>query len=260
MPYPELSRAEAKRLRALRQRANREEEGLFLAEGVRVVEELLRSRIVLRSAVVSPTLEDTDRGRQLAKELAARVTVHMTPAAELRQIADTETPQGVVAVAVTPRAQLPAEAPSITVVLDAIQDPGNFGTVLRSAVAFGAGLVITLPGTVDAWNAKSVRSAAGSAFHVPIVAATLPQLKAWCERSDVALWGAAADGVGIRTLLAERPARVALVLGNEGAGLSAGVRALLHQTVALEMRGLAESLNAGVAGGILLYLLGEDVS
>ncbi|MEO5511273.1 MAG: RNA methyltransferase [Longimicrobiales bacterium] len=256
MPHSELSRAEAKRLRALRQRSQREQEGLFLAEGIRVVEELLLSGIVLRSAVVTTSLEDTDRGRQIANELAARVTVYTAAESELKQIADTETPQGVIVCAVTPRAQLPPVAPQMTLVLDAIQDPGNFGTLLRSAVAFGAGLVITLPGTVDAWNGKSIRAAAGTSFHVPIVPAALKEVEDWSRQHGIALWGAAADGESIRAMPYQE--HVAIVMGNEGAGLSSGARSILHQTVALPMRGRAESLNAGVAGGILMYLLSEQ--
>jgi RNA methyltransferase, TrmH family len=256
MTYPDLSRAEAKRLRALRQRANREEEGLFLAEGIRVVEELLQSRVVLRSAVVSDSLEDSDRGRQVAMELSARVPVYRATENELRQLADTETPQGVIACAVTPRANLQADAPAMTLVLDAIQDPGNFGTLLRSAVAFGAGLIVTLPGTVDPWNSKTIRAGAGTGFHVPIAGATVEELKSWSAREDVVLWGAAAEGVDVHSLT--RPPRVALVMGNEGSGLSKATRAVLHKTIALQMSGRAESLNAGVAGGILLYLLSGE--
>jgi TrmH family RNA methyltransferase len=258
MSQNELSRAEAKRLRSLRQRSNREEEGLFLAEGVRVVEELLSSPIVLRTALVSPSLADNPRGRSIATELDARTTLYRVSETELKQIADTETPQGVVVSAIIPRAKLPAEPPRITVVLDGIQDPGNFGTLLRSAVAFGAGLVITLPGTVEAWNGKSIRAAAGTSFQVPIVACDVKTLERWRTDAGVSLWGAAADGSSIRSV--RQPRHVALVLGNEGSGLRSDVRGILDQTVALKMKGRAESLNAGVAGGILLYLLSEETA
>src|SRR5688572_6319298 len=96
MPRQDLTRAEAKRLRQLQQRAHRESEKLFLVEGIRVVEELLASQIVLRSAVVSPSLEDSPRGRDLASALEKRTTVYATSDVELRQISDTETPQGVI--------------------------------------------------------------------------------------------------------------------------------------------------------------------
>jgi TrmH family RNA methyltransferase len=257
MSPDQLSRAEAKQLRALRQRANREAEGLFLAEGIRVVEELLKSRIVLRTALIAPSLEDSPRGRSVALELDARCRTFRVSEAEIAQFADTETPQGVVVSAVIPRASLPTTAPRLTLVLDGIQDPGNFGTLLRSAAAFGAGLAVTLPGTVDAWNGKSIRSAAGTSFQIPIAAADVNGLRKWCSECDVKLWGAAADGASIRSV--ERPERVALVLGNEGAGLRKDTRAALDRTIALPMRGRAESLNAGVAGGIILYLLGEEL-
>jgi TrmH family RNA methyltransferase len=251
-----LSRAEAKQLRGLRQRGNRESEGLFLAEGVRVVEELLRSKVVLRTALVSPSLEDNPRGRAIALELDARCRTVRVSDSELAAFADTETPQGVIVSALIPRASLPAVAPRLTLVFDGIQDPGNFGTLLRSAVAFGAELAVTLPGTVDAWNGKSIRSASGTSFQIPIVSADVSTLKTWCVECDVKLWGAAADGASIRTL--SRPDREAVVLGNEGAGLRKETRAALDRTIALPMRGPAESLNAGVAGGIILYLLGGD--
>jgi TrmH family RNA methyltransferase len=250
-----LNRADARLLRLLRQRSHREAEGLFVAEGVRVVEELLRSSLDLRFAVIAPGLSETERGRQLSVELAARTTVHTTSDVELRQLADTETPQGVLVCAVIPQSSLPTAAPATALVLDGIQDPGNVGTLLRSAVAFGAGIVISLPGTVDVWNGKTVRAAAGTSFHVPIVTATASQLRSWCDGAGVSLWGAAAEGSVLDA--AERPARVALVLGNEGAGLREDARAVLDRTVALRMSGRAESLNAAVAGGILLYLLTE---
>ena len=256
MSTVELSKAEAKQLRSLRQRSNREAEGMFLAEGIRVVEELLRARIVLRTALIAPSLEDTPRGRSLATELDARCRLFRVSEKELAAFADTETPQGVVVSALIPRAAFPKVAPRLTLVLDGIQDPGNFGTLLRSAVAFGVELVVTLPGTVDAYNGKSIRAAAGTSFQVPIVAADVAALRKWCDEYDVGMWGAAADGESIRSVT--RPPRVALALGNEGSGLRKEIRAALDRTVALPMRGRAESLNAGVAGGIILYLLGEE--
>jgi TrmH family RNA methyltransferase len=258
MPYPALSRADAKRMRALRQRTQRAETGLFLAEGIRVVEELARSGVVLRHAIVSPSIEDSARGRALVAELAARVPVFSVTEGELREISDTDAPQGVIAAALIPVATLPETAPERTLVLDGIQDPGNFGTLLRSAVAFGTGLVVTLPGTVDPWNAKAVRAAAGANFHVPIVSVESDQLSEWCRTRGISLWGAAMDGDPINGTA--MPEYVALVMGNEGAGIRAGTRAILDRTVALRMRGPAESLNVGVAGGILLYLLSEHQS
>lgn len=254
-----LSRAESARVRRLRQRKHREAERLFFAEGVRVVEDLLASGTVPELAVVSPTLEDTPRGRDLARALRARAPLRTVTDAELRELADTETPQGVLVVARMPEERLPAiapAAPALVLALDGVQDPGNFGTLVRSAEAFGAAAVIALPGTVDAWNPKAVRAAAGAAFRVPIVRLSADRLAAWAATGELSLWGAAVDGESIARLAV--PQRLVLVIGNEGAGLSAAVEPQLQRRVAIPIRGRAESLNAAMAGTVLLYLLSVE--
>jgi TrmH family RNA methyltransferase len=192
MPNPPLSQTQARRLRTLRNRRNREESGLFLVEGIRVVEELAASPVVIETVVFAPSLEDTQRGRQLHHQLSARVPVLATTEAGLRQLAETETPQGIMAVARIPRHALPSILPqgALLAVLDGVQDPGNVGTLVRSADAFGVAAVIALPGTVDFWNGKTVRAAAGACFRVPLVHCTLPEL-AVGGGSGVTLWGAA---------------------------------------------------------------------
>jgi RNA methyltransferase, TrmH family len=254
-----LSRAEVKQLRGLRRRAERQGSGLFLAEGVRLVEDLLASAIVPRLAVVSTSVGDTGRGRELAERLRARVRTETVAEHELAHIAGTESPQGVVVMAEIPRTRLEDVAPgerSLVVVLDAVQDPGNFGTIVRSADAFGADLVIALSGTVDPWNPKAVRSAAGSSLRVPVVEAAAGEAASVLRAGGFRILGAAADGVPVESLPAAP--RTALVLGNEGAGISPAVRDLLDLTVAVPIRGAAESLNVGVAAGILLYLLSRE--
>jgi RNA methyltransferase, TrmH family len=255
-----LSRAERKRLSALRRRKDRAETGLFVAEGVRLVEDALASGIVLDVALVAPSLEDTPRGAALARALRERVRTQDVTDAELGDIVATETPQGVAVVAQMPRyalhdVTLPARA--LILALDAVQDPGNFGTVVRSAEAFGATCVLTLPGTVDPWNAKAVRAAMGSSLRLPIIDATLPAAIEWLRLHECRILGADSSGVNIETMHVTQ--RVALVLGNEGAGLSDAVRAALDDTVAVPIRARTESLNVGVAAGILLYLLSRDL-
>ncbi|MBX6365616.1 MAG: RNA methyltransferase [Gemmatimonadetes bacterium] len=251
-----LSRADAKLIRGLHRRKNRERDGLFLAEGVRVVEELARSGIDLRFAVASPSLEDTERGRALAATLEERGVLHRIGDAELAALAATETPQGILAVASIPRAELGeivVQGAATVLVLDGVQDPGNFGTLVRSADAFAAAFVAVLPGTVDPWNPKAVRAAAGSAFHLPIVAATAGELLEWLGERGFAIYGADARGESVEA--APLAQRAALVLGNEGAGLSEEVRRAVDRLLSIPIRGRAESLNVGVAAGILLYLL-----
>jgi RNA methyltransferase, TrmH family len=251
-----LTRAQEKLVRGLGQRGRREDERLFLAEGVRVVEELLDAGIVLRFALASSALEDTERGRALARRLAAAAPVHQVSGGELNRMAGTRGPQGVLVVAEIPPASLADLQPGATplaLVLDGVQDPGNIGTLTRTAAAFGCGLVACLPGTVDPWNPKSVRASAGALFRLPVVTVPVDELWAWLGAHGFRVLGADAAGLPVR----DRPPgrRAALVVGNEGGGLTTPVRDRCDALVAVPMRGRTESLNVAVAAGILLYEL-----
>lgn len=254
-----LSRGEEKRIRALHRRRAREREGRFLAEGVRVVEELLEAGIVLRGAVVSSTLEDTDRGGRLRERLEAVVETSHVGDTELRRLAGTTTTQGVLVVADTPQTSL-AEivAVGVVLVLDGVQDPGNLGTLARSAAAFGCGALIALRGTVDPWNPKAVRASAGALFRIPVVTPSLAELDEWLGRHGYLLAGADAGGPAL--LSEPLPQRVALAVGNEGSGLSEIMRDRADRLVSVPMRGGTESLNVAVAGAILLYELMKERS
>ena len=252
-----LSRREERLLRSLRQRKVREAEGLFLAEGVRAVEDLAASPLPLRLAAASSSLGDTSRGRALLDVLATKgVAVRETGERELAALADTETPQGILAVAEIPRARLDdlviEREPAALLVLDAVQDPGNFGTLARTAEALGAAGLVALPGTVDPWNPTSVRAAMGSTFRLPIIQAVWDDLAPWLVSGGFVTLAAAAGG---EPLGEARPARAALVLGNEGAGISEDTRAQADRVVGIPLRGRAESLNVAAAGAILLHEL-----
>lgn len=254
-----LSGAEAKRIRGLRRRKGREREGLFLAEGVRVVEELLGGGVVLRMAVVSSSLEDTQRGARLREQLGAVTELRVVRDSELRELADTTTSQGVLAVAEIPSTELAAIAPaggSVALVLDGVQDPGNLGTLARSAAAFGCEGLLCLPGTVDPWNPKAVRASAGALFRMPVVQSGLEELEAWLGGHGYLLIGA--DAAGASVVGQALPQPLALAVGNEGAGLSGPIRERCERVVSVPMRGGTESLNVAVAGGILLYELTRE--
>lgn len=249
-----LSRSEARLVRGLHRRKTREAEGLFLAEGVRVVEELVGSGVPVRFAIVSPAAAADERGRALVQEIGERVPVRRVGDAELAALAATETPQGILAVAEIPRRELGAVGDAATaLVLDGVQDPGNFGTMVRTADAFGVDLVAGLPGTVDPWNPKCVRAAAGAAFRVPIVQPEPEPLLEWLRGHAFAIYGADAAGRDVARVRFAR--RAALVVGNEGAGLSAALRGAADELVAIPIEERAESLNVAVAAGILLYLM-----
>ena len=243
-------------IRDLARRRGRERRGLALAEGVRLVEEALAAGIVIRGAAVSPALEGTTRGSALKAQLGARnVRLEEVAVEELDHLADTEHPQGIVAVIETKRwslADIAVGAGGVVLVLDAVQDPGNVGTMLRTAHALGAAGVIALRGTADLTNSKVLRGSMGAAFRLPSAAADEDEFLAWAAERGVAVWAAAADGEPLRPGMLPRSA-VALVVGNEGAGVSTGIAAGARRRVAIPLRAGAESLNVAVAAGILLY-------
>jgi TrmH family RNA methyltransferase len=243
--------------RDLRRRRARERQRLFVAEGVRAVEELLKSPFVVRGLLVAPQLADAQRGTALL-ELARRHGAELAEVdeREFSSAAETESPQGVLAVAEIPASRLDDLAigeRARLVVLDAVQDPGNVGTILRTAAALGATAVVSMPGTVDLWNAKVVRSAMGALFHSPTFICTWAELDTFREHQAVALWGADADGTPLEQV--EPPDRLALLVGNEGAGLSTEGRSRIECSVSLPIGPAVESLNVAVATGIFLYQL-----
>ena len=248
-------------IRDLHRRRGRERRGLALAEGVRLVEEALAGGIAIRGAAVSPALESTTRGKTLKASLAERsIRTEDVADTELEELADTEHPQGVVAIIEPKRWTLEdiRVAPGSTLLaLDGVQDPGNVGTMLRTALALGATGVLALRGTADLTNPKVIRSAMGASFRLPAVSATPEEFVAWARLQQLQIWLADRNGQAADRLLRDRTERapVALVLGNEGAGVSPQLAAAADTRVAIPLSGAVESLNVAVAAGILLYEL-----
>jgi RNA methyltransferase, TrmH family len=243
--------------RDLRRRRARERQQLFVAEGVRAVEELLSSPLAVRGLLVAPQLAGAPRGTALL-DAARRRGVDLTyvDEREFASAAETDSPQGVLAIADIPERRLEnleLATPARLVVLDAVQDPGNVGTILRTAAALGAAAVLAMPGTVDLWNAKVVRSAMGALFHSPTFMSTWAELDTFRARHSVALWGADAGGTPLERL--QPPEGLALLVGNEGAGLSPEGRERVEQIVSIPIGSTVESLNVAVATGIFLYQL-----
>jgi TrmH family RNA methyltransferase len=246
--------------RDLQRRKARERQQRFVAEGVRTVETLLASPLHVVGLLVTEALRQTERGQSLIATVDARgLPVQEVSEEELASAADTETPQGVLAVAEIPiRGLDPAPVGARYLVLDALQDPGNVGTVIRTAAAMGVTATVALPGTVDVWNAKVVRSSMGALFLHPVVTMSWEDLAAFIGTAGapVALWAADMEGLPVDQLDRHPlPPRLALVVSNEGAGLSPHVAAAVHSTVSIPMAEGVESLNVAVAAGILLYSL-----
>lgn len=243
--------------RDLKRRKSRERNGLFVAEGVRTVEELARSPLTVEAVLAAARAASDERASAAMRALAARgIPVLDVTDAEFDSAADTEHPQGLLAIARQPQRSLGALALGNTarlLVLDAVQDPGNVGVLIRTAAALGATAVVALPGTVDVWNAKVVRSAVGTHFRFPAIEATVAALLDYLAQHGVALWGTDASGSPIEALRA--PDRLAIAVGNEGAGLSEALRTRCSTVVSLPMSPDVESYNVAVAAGITLFAL-----
>ncbi|MCW4386788.1 RNA methyltransferase [Salinibacterium sp. SYSU T00001] len=243
----------------LRKRDARSETGLFLLEGPQVVSEALEWRPeLLVELYVTPTALERYEGLADAAS-AADLDVQFVTEQVLDAMADTVTPQGVVAVC----RQFPvavkdllAEEPRLLVVLEEVRDPGNAGTIIRAADAAGADGVIFSGRAVDLYNPKVVRSTTGSLFHVPIaVGADFPSLR---ERlRDSGLQVLAADIKGDDLLAARQDgvlaAPTAWLFGNEARGLSDDFLALADRAVSVPIYGRAESMNLATAASVCLY-------
>jgi len=245
-------------VRNLRLRRGRERRGLALAEGVRLVEEALGARIAIKHVIASPALETTARGRALKAALQeAGPPMEQVSDLVFESLAATEHPQGVLAVIEPPRWKLDDLKPgprAPTLVLDAVQDPGNVGTLVRTAFALGAAGVLALPGTAELTNPKTLRATMGGCFRLPYVTLDEDGLRGWANAHGVRvlLAGAGADPL-------QRSAEpIALVLGNEGSGIRPSLATWAAGRVGIPLRREAESLNVGVAAGILLFELARE--
>ena len=241
-------------IRDLHRRRGRARRGLALAEGVRLVEEVVAARIECRAVLASPALEGTERGRALKAALAAKGPVTEATDAELAELAATEHPQGVLAVIVPKRWTLDDITPGksgVVVVLDGVQDPGNVGTIIRTALALGAKGVVTLPGTAEIDNPKTMRSAMGASFRLPTVPSDEGSLSEWLAGHKVICAATAMDGQ--RFDRAKLTGPLALILGNEGAGLTSELGRKTKLKFAIPLEPGADSLNVAVAAGIFLY-------
>ena len=241
---------------------------MFLVEGLRSVEEALAQGAQGAVAVVSPRLAQLEGGSALGERLASAVELHRVEDQELSSLSATESPQGVLLVCWEPASRLMAlevEARARSsvsgihlrlLVVDGIQDPGNLGTLVRAAAAFALSGVIVFEGGVDPYNPKAVRGAAGALFRIPLVRAQREEAVDWLTSRGVRLLVADGRGTDVGTADLETP--WALVVGNEGAGVTDAVRRAAAQTLAVPMPGGTDSLNAGVAGAVLLYALTRE--
>lgn len=244
-------------VRDLQRRKARGRRGLAVLEGVRLIEEALAAGLEFKGALVSPDLARTTRGQSLTAELAGRaIAVEEVGARVFSDLAGTDTPQGILAV-VQPRVWALSDVKSgPLLVVDGVQDPGNVGTLIRTAHALGASASVLLRGSADPMNPKALRAAMGATFRHPVLQLDDAPFITWAREHSLVLWATAADGTPIARALQTRPAQkelIAVIVGNEGAGIRPQLNAIAAQRVAIPLAHGAESLNVAVAAGILLY-------
>ena len=238
----EISRNELRRVRSLHQKKFRAETGLFVAEGRKVVEEALRSGwFISRTYTTDP---------DFAKLHPSAVLVR---ASDMEQLSALQTPPGYLSVVRSPDSGLPEVWPDRILALDGIRDPGNAGTMVRTADWFGVRTIISQQDAVEWFNPKLVQATMGSIFRVRTTECALGPALASLHDQGYAIIGADMEGTPIGRM--EWPERMVLVLGSESHGIREEIAALLTHQVTIPGSGSAESLNVAVAAGIILSRL-----
>ena len=226
-------------------RSARREQGLYLGDGVKLLEEAVRWGAALDTVVAVPGLP--------LPALDKKVRVVEVPEDVMASISPMQAPQGALFLCGIPRQETPDTLPGGRyLVLDGLQDPGNVGTIWRTADAFGADGLILVNGCADPWNPKTVRATMGACFRLPVLEVEQEELLPLLERSRLPLYATAlrSDTVDIRTADLSRSA---VVIGSEGRGVCGSLLAASRGTVKIPMRPRCESLNAAAAAAVVLW-------
>lgn len=242
-----IKNEKVKKWKKLLTKKGREKSGLFLVEGEHLVEEAHRARLIEELIITEQFLSRLD-----SSYLDEYETYQISREVE-KVISDTETPQGIFAIC----RQL-AKPVNVTgkrfLLIDAVQDPGNIGTMLRTADACGIDMVVLGEGCADLYNAKVLRAAQGSHFHLPIVKGNLYHWLEKLQGMQIPVYGTALENGEVMTVV-EPGHPFALIVGNEGRGVDHKLLAQTTKNLYIPIYGKSESLNVSVATGILLYYL-----
>ncbi|MFN7250709.1 MAG: TrmH family RNA methyltransferase [Anaerobacillus sp.] len=239
-----------KNARKLHTRKGREKLGSFLIEGEHLVEEALNSNVIINEIYIEenfiiPSKWEIDN-----------VQVYIVNEKIMKEICETETPQGVVAICeLLGRKPLQLERNGKYLLIDQVQDPGNLGTMIRTADSVGLSGVILGHGTVDVYNSKVMRSTQGSLFHLPVIKGDLVEWVEKLKEAYIPIYGTALNEDAKAYKDVESQESFALLVGNEGSGLSNVLMHLTDENLYIPIYGQAESLNVSIAAGILLYHL-----
>jgi len=225
----------------------RRETEAFVVEGVRLVEEAVKANWQFQFVLFSDGL--SERGKELVKTLSTnQIEVEETSGDLLQNLSETETPQGILAVLQLSNLPIP-DSPNFVLIPDQIRDPGNLGTLLRTAAAAGAQAALLPPETTDAFAPKVLRAGMGAHFRLPIHSITWDEIREYIK--DLQIYLADMNGRSCWETDLHQP--LALIIGSEAEGASEEARKLTAQKIAIPMPGNIESLNAGVAGSVLMF-------
>lgn len=217
----------------------------YLIEGEHLVEEALKTEDVIE-LIIQENLNIPHNWKNVPMTI---ITQEIS-----KHISTTKTPQGYFAICQKRTNEIPTKNLSRFLLLDGIQDPGNLGTIIRTADACGVDLVVLGEGTVDLYNPKVIRSAQGSHFHLPIVVGKLEEWIQRIQKDGIPVFGTALDhAVPFQKI--KPPSAFALIVGNEGAGVRPEILNMTDQNLYIPIYGQSESLNVSIATGILLYYL-----
>lgn len=238
-----------KLVRALiRDAKERRETNLFVVEGFRLVKELLASEIEVEKILVSA--HPSKKARQLAESFeSSEFLIEEVDSHIFEEISATENSQGILAIAKIPKG-LVKEMPELILIPDRIRDPGNLGTLLRSGVAAGVELALIPPETTDPFSPKALRSGMGAHFSMPIQRVDWVEIKTVAKDYQVII--ASADGE-VSIWDTDLNSRTIIIIGGEAEGASKEAEELANLRVNIPMKGKIESLNAGIAGSIILF-------
>lgn len=238
-----------KQWRKLYKRKERLKTNTFLVEGYHLVEEAKKSGWEIREIIL---VENKD-----IPTWCQHFSVFLVSESVLKHISQTETSQGILAV--IEMKETPLQKNNHVLLLDAIQDPGNLGTIIRTADAAGFGAVILGEETVDVFNDKVIRATQGSLFHIPVISAKLEDMIEELKEVGFTIWASTLEKATYYDEL-DVPKKVALILGNEGAGIRQVLLEQADTCVKIPIYGKAESLNVGIAASILMYYIKQKQS
>ncbi len=258
MAFPALTQKNLKEIAALSDRTRRQESDLFLIEGIRMFREFINSGYTAAVIVIESGFENRHADvYQILQRKYSGITLTATEK-QIRKLSDTDEPQGVVAVIRKPQPSAEAifrgKKHGIILALDRIADPGNLGTIIRCADWFGVSDIALSKGCVDVYNPKVIRGTMGSVFRVRFhERADLSRLFAEAKASGAEIWGTSAAGPYTPMPSQNGEKNIILVIGSEAHGIADAILPFCDRLIRIPRYGHAESLNAAVACGILLY-------